>query len=317
MNKQNPTQHRRLRMVLGLSLLLFLVAGSLPVEGKFEYKFNKPRLYFKVQGIGCNATGGFFKDFTDLNETYFNGLQEENSRYVIATDVPQNFIGYGAEIGLETERYSVGLSVEYIEKTFHLDYYYSEDDGYVNSYARDHTFSAVPIFFLLHYKVVETSFLTLNLTIGEGVYLGRYKDERFQEYENYDVSSVHSIIESNKASLGFQAGITIDLKLNRNLALSVAASYRSVHFRELDGSSLYEGVDDQGNTTISEAEGALNYWTNKRTGEIRFGLDDPPGSFWESIPAEFDLNGFYLSVGLKLTFGRVKKSDRKKVAPLD
>lgn len=317
MKKQNPTQHRRLFGILGLSLLLFLAAGVLPVQGKYEYKFKKPRLYFKVQGMGSNATGGHFGDFTEINEIYFNSLPASDSNYDVTTDVPSNFLGYGAEIGLETKRYSVGLSVGYIEKNFHLDYYYGEDSGYVNSYTRDHTFSAVPIFFLVHYKVVETSFLTLNLTVGEGVYLGKYKDERFQEYENYDIASVHSIIECKKARLGFQAGITVDLKISQNLALSVAATYRTVRFEELEGSSYYEDVDTKGAASASESEGAFNYWYNDFTGEARFGLDDPPGTRWSNDPALLDLDGFSISVGLKLTFGRVRKSAVKKVAPLD
>lgn len=315
MKKQYPTQHCRLFGILGLSLLIFLAAGSYPVQGKYKYKFKKPRLYFKVQGMGTNATGGHFGDFTELNKVYFNSLPANDSRYDVTTDIPTNFIGYGAEVGLETKRYSVGLSVGFIEKNFHLDYNFSDDSGYVNNYTRDHTFSAVPIFFLVHYKVMETSFLSLNLTVGEGVYLGKYKDERNQTYKNYDIASVHSIIESTKAVLGFQAGVTIDMKISQNLALSVAATYRSARFKELEGSSLYEEINDEGVATMTEAEGAFNYWANSHTGEIRFGLDDPPGPKWTNEPAEFDLNGFFLSVGLKLTFGRARRSGIKKVAP--
>jgi len=317
MKKQNSTQHRRLSGILGLSLLIFLAAGTTPVQGKYEYKYKKPRLYLKVEGMGSNTTGGHFGDFIELNEIYFNGLPVSDSRYDVTTEVPSHFLGYGAEIGLETKRYSVGISVGYIEKNFHLDYYFSDDSGYVNSYTRDHTFSAVPIFFMLHYKVVETSFLTLNLTVGEGVYLGRYKDQRDQVFENYTIATVHSIIESTKPGLGFLAGITADLKISRNLAISVAATYRSVRFKELDGSSYYEDKNTQGAVTVSESEGAFNYWTNTRTGEIRFGLDDPPGAFWKSEPAELDLDGFSLSVGIKLSFGRVKRSSVIKVAPQD
>ncbi len=291
-------------------IILLLAAGHSLVAAEFQ----KPRFYIKLKGIGSLSGGGDFGDFLDRNETYFTGLNNSSATYTISVTRPPYFRGYGGEIGFDANKFAVGISAGYIEKTFHIDYHYASDTSdFVDNYARDHTFSAIPIFLFVHYKLIDTRFLTTYLTIGEGVYLARYRDDRVQTYENYSLTFANSYIESKKNSLAFHIGATIDLNISANLALSIEAAYRLTHFKEMIAESYYEDDEQQ-----VEDEDDFYYWINNRTDQGRFEVGDPGDrAFWDGLPTELNLNGFSLSVGIKITFGSKRKPKPVKVAPVD
>jgi hypothetical protein len=183
----------------------------------------------------------------------------------------------------------------------------------IDNYTQDHTFSAVPIFLYIHYKIIDSRLLTTYFTIGEGVYLARYRNDRVQTYENHTLTFANSFMESKKNSLAFHIGATIDLNITANLALSIEAAYRLTSFKEMIAESYYE--DD---TQQVENEGDFYYWTNNRTQQGRFEIGDAEDKlFWDGIPAELNFNGFSLSVGLKITFGSKRKTQSIKIAPVD
>lgn len=291
-------------------IILLLVMG----QGLLAAEFQKPRFYIKFKGIGSLSGGGDFGDFVDRNETYFTDLNNISDSHTISVTSPSYFRGYGGEIGFDANKFAVGISVGYIEKTFHIDYHNeSETSDFVDNYTRDHTFSAIPIFLFVHYKIIDTRFLTTFLTIGEGVYVARYRDERAQTYENYSLTFANSYIESKKNSLGFHIGATIDLNISANLALSIEAAYRLTGFKEMIAESYFEDDDQQ-----LEDEGDFYYWINNRTDQARFEVGDPGDRlFWDGLPTELNLNGFSLSVGIKITFGSKRKPKPVKVAPVD
>ena len=297
------------KQIIGIVILLLAVG-----QGLFAAEFQKPRFYIKFNGIGSLSGGGDFGDFVDRNETYFTGLSSASDSYTISFTSPPYFRGYGGEIGIDTNKFAVGISAGYIEKTFHTDYHYASDTStFVDNYTRDHTFSAIPIFLFVHYKLIDTRFLTTYLTIGEGVYLARYRDDRTETYENYSFTFSNSYIEGKKNSLGFHIGATIDLNISANLALSIEAAYRLTTFKEITAKSYYEDDEQQ-----VEVEGDFYYWINNRTDQSRFEIGDPGDRvFWDGLPAKLNLNGFSLSVGIKITFGSRKKPQSVKVAPVD
>jgi hypothetical protein len=280
----------------------------------FAAEFQKPRFYIKFKGIGSLSAGGDFGDFVDRNETYFTALNNSSASYTISVTKPPYYRGYGGEIGFDANKFAVGISAGYIEKTFRIDYHNeSQSSDFVDNYTRDHTFSAIPIFLFVHYKIIDTRFLTTYLTIGEGVYLARYRDDRAQTYENYSLTFANSYIESKKNSLGVHIGATIDLNISTNLALSIEAAYRLTSFKEMIAESYYEDDEQQ-----VEDEGDFYYWINNRTDQGRFEVGDPGDrAFWEGLPSELNLNGFSLSVGIKITFGSKRKPKPVKVAPVD
>ena len=270
-------------------MVFFLVIVSVSL---FSAEYQKPRFYIKVKGIGSLTNGGDYGDFVDLNEPYFTNLNNTPGYNNLVTKTPY-FRGYGGEIGIETRRFAVGISGGYIEQKFQLDFHFAEEDtGYENNYIRDYTFSAIPIFLFIHYKVINTSFFKAFLTLGEGVYLAKYRDERTQTFENYELTFVNSYVESRKNQLGFHAGVTLDFNITRNLALFVEAAYRLVRFKDLEAEDFYE--DDENTGVINED--FLYYRTNRRTREARFNVGESGGIFWDEALAKFNLNGFYLSV---------------------
>jgi hypothetical protein len=290
-------------------LVLSVGAGLLEASTKFE----KPRLYIKVKGMGSMTSGGDFGDFVDRNEVYYTEL-DGNAQYDADVTVPSFFRGYAAEIGFDMKRFAVGISVGYLEKNFQTDYTYYGPDGYEQHYNREQKLSAVPIFLLIHYKLLDTRLLTASLTVGEGVYLSKYRDDREQSFKNSTVTNSTSYVECKKNKLGFHAGITLDFNITHNFALSMEAAYRAVKFDELEAEDYYIS-----NVVITpnETEGDLYYWTNRRTGAGLFGIGESTLLNWDSEEAEFNLNGFSFTVGIKFTFGSRRKPEPPKYAPMD
>jgi hypothetical protein len=291
-----------------ISIIIFLLVLA---QGLFAAEFQKPRFYIKFKGIGSLSGGGNFGDFVDLNEPYFANLNNTSDSHTISTTTPPYFRGYGGEIGFDANKFAVGISAGYIEKIFHIEYHHEADA--IENYTRDHTFSAIPIFLFVHYKIIDTRFLTTSLTIGEGVYLARYRDHLATTVETTQIVNTTSNLESKKNSLGFHIGATIDLNISANLALSIAAGYRLTNFKEM----IAESIEEVGGT-VTEGEGDFYYWFNERTEQAQFRIGPPEDKlFWEGEPAVLNLNGFSLSVGIKITFGSKRKRKPVKVAPVD
>jgi hypothetical protein len=301
-------------MKMKKQIISIVILLGVMVQGLLAVEFQKPRFYIKFKGIGSLSGGGDFGDFVERNEAYFTGLSSTSDSYTISFTRPSFFRGWGGEIGFDAHKFAVGISAGYIEKTFHIDYHYASDtSAFVDNYTRDQTFSAVPIFLFVHYKIIDTRFFTTYLTIGEGVYLARYRDDRAETYENYSLTFANSFIESKKNSLGFHIGATIDLNISTNLALSIEAAYRLTTFKEMTADSYYEDDEQQ-----VPAEGDFYYWINNRTDQGRFEIGEPGDRvFGEGLPTELDLNGFSLSVGIKITFGSKRKPKAVRVAPVD
>jgi hypothetical protein len=292
--------------IISIVILLLAVGHSL-----FAAEFQKPRFYIKVKGIGSLSGGGNFGDFVDLNEPYFTNLNNTSDSHTISATTPAYFRGYGGEIGFDANKFAVGLSIGYIEKNFHIDYHL--EAASIENYTRDHTFSAIPIFLFVHYKIIDTRLLTTYLTIGEGVYVARYRDDLVKTVEETQITSTTSYLESKKNSLGFHIGAAIDLNISANLALSIEAGYRLTNFKEL----IAESYTEEG-STVTEEEGDFYYWFNERTEQAQFRIGPPEDKlFWEGLPAVLNLKGFSLSVGLKITFGSKRKPKPVKVAPVD
>jgi hypothetical protein len=310
------TIKKQIIVVFCIGGVLLMIVGDSNGFLAAKSKFQKPRLYIKLKGMGNLANGGDFGDFVDRNGVYFNNLNNSSDDYdITVTMPPAYFLGFGGEIGLETERYAVGISAGYIEKKFQLDYHFeNESTGFEDEYVHEYKFSAIPIYLMIHYKIIDTSFFTASFTIGQGVYLGRYRDDRAQTFKNHEDGKtfVNSYVESNQARLGFHLGTTIDIKITRNLGLFVEAAYRLVKFAEMEARDYYE--DDK---VANENEGEFYYRTNRRTGEAEFAIGISDRFFWDSTPAELNLNGFSFSVGIKIIFGSGKEAKPVKIAPQD
>lgn len=292
--------------IITIVILLLAVGHSL-----FAAEFQRPRFYITLKGMGSLSGGGNFGDFADINEPYFNNLNNGPDNYTISVTNPAYFRGYGGEIGFDANKFAVGISAGYIEKTFHIDYHHEADA--IENYTKDHTFSAIPIFLFVHYKIIDTRMLTAFLTIGEGVYLARYREDLAHTLETNKIVNTTTYLESKKNSLGFHVGATIDLNISSNLALSIEAGYRLTNFKEL----IVEGYKDV-DGVVTEEEGDLYYWFNRRKEEAQFRIGPPEDKLYiDGEPAVLNLNGFSLSIGIKITFGSKKKSKPEKIAPID
>jgi len=308
--KKSKTKLKRLFV---LTIILPLVVTVFCARWVYGVDYSKPRFYIKLKGIGNITSAGIFGEMADANSERFTRLGEASTNYSITADVPSFFRGFGGEIGFETKKFAVGIAAEYFEKTFHLDFDYLDNNGSGFHYLRDQKLSAIPLFLFIHFKVIDTSFLNVFLSLGEGVYLAKYRDDVTQTYTNHpSLTHATSYLNSTFNHLGFTIGTTIDLKISKNLAFFVDAGYRLAKFDDIKGKDFVET-----NKGITENEGPLYYWTNSINNERRFVIGEVTDNYvaWTGIPAELNMNGFSFSAGFKVTFGGGKK-DTVKIAPL-
>ena len=237
---------KKQQLIIWATLFLVLINSSVLFS-----EIQKPRLFIKFNGTAAFSSAGDFGDFIDKNEV-----------------TRPNFRGYGGEIGLEMKRHSVGIGTGYIERYLDAGYRYS--------------FSAIPIFLFIRYKLINGSFLKASVTLGEGVYLAAYQEKIADTV----------LLKSKKNSLGFHGGVSLDFNIFKFLALSVDGGYQFVSFKEMVGKDYrYVGVPLEGN---------LYYQANESTGQYSFFINQPKKTVPESRPAVFNLNGFIISAGLKI-----------------
>jgi hypothetical protein len=260
-----------------------------------------PRLYLKLKANGIFAQGGDFGDFISLKENYLTEL-DELANFDVSLTKDSFFQGYGGEIGIEVKNYQVGIGVDYLVKTFSVDYQYRAiNSDLEEKYIWECNFSVLPIHLFIRYKILRSKFLNASFTLGEGVYIIKYKEEAEVTFNNHPTLTYNnSYIKANKANLGFHFGVTLDFNISKNIALSVDAAYRLVKFDEIEGEDFYQ--DD---TQEIQTENDLYYKTNESTGDAKFGIGkyNPPRNNWDESQATFNLNGFSLNIGLKITFG--------------
>lgn len=297
---------------LALVMIIFL---GLSFPGHISGDSGKPRLYLKLNVTGTNPYGGDFGKFIDHNKTYFDSLNQQPG-YTVSMDKDPYFQGYGGEIGVEVKRFAVGISAGYISRTYSQDFRFENpDNGNIQQYTHQYKFSAIPLFLFIHYRLIDTKLFSGYLTIGEGVYLGKLRDDlNVTETAGTQVTSSTSFLEASRNQLGFHIGATIDIKVASFLTVYIDAGYRAVKFKEITAENTFAAVGSEPVT----AEGDLYYWYNTRTGEPRLRIgDEVPSARWEANPAIFDLDGLSLSFGLKIYLGSGKTKLPPKVAPVD
>ncbi|MDQ1350806.1 MAG: hypothetical protein QG657_1108 [Acidobacteriota bacterium] len=248
-------------------VLLLALLAALSMES-FAAQTQKPRFYVKFSGTAVFSSAGDFGDFVDKNDP---------------TDTARSYFrGYGGEIGLETKKHSVGISAGYTER--YLDISSLPDAGAGTNVFTRHSFSAVPIFLFIRYKLVNGSFFKASLTLGEGVYLATYKEKLADTV----------LLKSRKNNLGFHGGVSVDLNIFKFLDVFVDAGYRLVSFKEMVGKDY--------RTSGAPLEGSFYYQANEATGEYGFFIKTPNKTVAASRSAVLNLKGFTLSTGLKIIF---------------
>lgn len=282
-------------------VMVLLAVGSF--EGLLaESDSKKPRFYIKFAGTGSLASGGDYDDFVVRREAYYASFSGD-PRYTITLSKQPFFRGFGGEIGIEAKKHAVGISAGFLAKKFQVDYnLFVSTTGYEANTLWEHEFSAIPIILFLRYKLVDSRLIKAFFTLGEGVYLATYKENRTKTFVGVEQTFLNSSITARKAHLGFHAGVTLDFNISRNFAISIDAGYRLVKFENIEATAFEE--DDDSETTT---EGILYYKIynfNEEDATSEFDIDefDPPKDNWLDLPAVFNLNGFSITVGLKIIF---------------
>ncbi len=290
-------KHKTFLVFLLLALLAAGMAHDLTAETESK-KSERPRFYIKFDGLGSLSTAGNFGDFIDIEEAYLDDLALLPAHEMSITKDPY-FMGFTGEIGVQVKKHAVGISVGYLKKSLTYTQHSELNSGLITDTEREYRFAAIPIFLFIRYKLLELSFIDGFVTVGEGVYLTTYSDDFNTTNSSGTVLSDAGYIEGRKNSLAFHAGITLDFKITKFLALSMDAGYRLSSMKEPEGVN-YSLIN--GGTGVL-TEGTLYYGADQlKTNATTLDLEDNVGDTVEPVPAVFNMNGFSLSAGLKLIF---------------
>ncbi|NQT81069.1 MAG: hypothetical protein HQ555_11850 [Candidatus Aminicenantes bacterium] len=233
--------------------------------------------------------------------------------------------------------YSFDESGTEYETGYYYDWLIEADDLWEPEY----TLAAIPLTFNVYFYIPSKGTSELFITAGIGYYFGKLKYNETYEYvegyqedyygdddtywyswiEDYSYEGTYSY-EAKCQTIGFHGGIGINFRLTSNIFLVVEGNYRYVNFKNWEGNGSDNwswdweyGWSDLGFTNESEDvteewEGKIWYWeyddpdTLKQYKRISL-LEEKPEADVEIKnvrPAEINLNGFSLRVGIKISF---------------
>ncbi len=294
---------KRTTLLTAALCCMVVLLSAFPLLGDTDDVDEKrARLYIKVYGGGLMSNGGDFGHFIDQANAHYTDLDTRDPRYDITLTETSYFSDFGGEIGLEVGKHAVGLSAGYMAKDFTIDSQYQAQHLPIQeTYQRKYTFSAIPIFLFIHYRVIDHSLIRAYFSLGTGVYVGRLEDNQAKTLiKGPNQSFVTQIIKGNRSALAGHVGVSIDVKIFKHLALTIDAGYRLAKFEEIKGELLVENSDG---STLTE--GTLYYGYDDENVRIQPGFEviDPEAEEpveTESLPAVLNLNGFSLKVGIKI-----------------
>lgn len=278
-------------IILSMAVIL-LITTAVSLQGEST---KRARFYLKVKGIQSFSKGGDFDAMMMQNELYYTDLEERlGSYYDIVLESKSNFQGFGGEIGIEVQKYALGFSIGSIKREFSEAFHY-QGPNKQEDFLKEYSFSALPIFVYLHYKIIDKPFIKSFFTLGQGVYIIKYEDVKTRDLTGYSTNFSGSGVKIHGTQLGFYVGATIDLNVTRNIALSFDAGYRFVGFDELEGEEYFKT-----DTRDELYEGEIYYSVNKENDLAYVHVGENTGENWESLPFKLNLNGFVLTAGVKI-----------------
>ncbi len=269
---------------------------------KAFYTGARSGLYVRISGGPGFLEGGDFKAMMDINEPFFSQLDNPS-----ATSKSPFFMSFLGEVGYSLGRFSIGLEMGRIAKTFSVQ----DPVNYLDPNTGEHIqrLSALPLLLNCHFKILETSFLEASIFGGGGIYFGRFKQTmKFRVFSTEITEPLPEVLANitescTQAAPGFHLGAALEFFISNKLAFFVEGRYRLVDFKHLQGkgNSVYRNFT-KGLT--GNYNGDLNYNAGDGTFPAGFyvGNFNYPGFREDLRKAKFNLVGFSLTLGGKFYF---------------
>jgi hypothetical protein len=281
-----------------LLIILFSPIGTNFLFPQYEIKYSELHFYVKLKGSAAFAKAGDFGTMIDGNEIVYP--QQDTYNAVITKD--PYFQGFGGEIGLEVDRYSVGIEIGYLAKKFDtsLNNTGQGNSSMGNTLERTGTLSVMPILVNVNYSLINHPVFKIKTNLGFGWYLAKYKETSIETFDNGPYARSDGTLETKTNFPGIRAGLTLQINVMKKISLFVEGMYRVTSFKDFTGDVRYE---DDYHLFDEYYEGKMYYYINDETGEGRFAVaDELSADEWTGEKAKSALTGFSVNVGIKITF---------------
>ena len=216
-------------------------AGTLiPNDGASVPEERKRPFSVKIFGGTAYCQVGFPNTVRDYFDRYFRSEAAASTNLVILQGgiAPLNN-GYnaGAEFIVEFGRLSFGLGTEYIrvEKTGTMNFATKHWDPALYVFSMTDRLTVIPIRVNAYATILKSRIGRVRLFGGGGMYFGHFSDVWTGVNEKGD--SLYFRQKADASDLGFQAGVEIELNLNKNFALVAEGLGRLVKINGFTGSA--------------------------------------------------------------------------------
>jgi hypothetical protein len=218
----------------------------------------------------------------------------------------------GMEIGGELiyyfgSKFGIGLGVGYSRHTKESAVSYNIDMVGVKETLKP-KYSVVPITANLHYLLALSPNLSLDLTAGAGYYLATLDWDHRMDMEIMGYTgNFEYIFKSTKGTVGFQAGLGLEMKITSKAALVWTVWGRYASISELKGDWTDKAGGELWSYEDSGSGGYAWYYDLRYGGQtyarVVFDTDKPVGSNFSDVRyAKLSLTGIVTTVGLKFGF---------------
>ena len=221
-----------------------------------------------------------------------------------------------------SESIGIGIGAGYLFKTNSGEYGWRADSNVYSDQFREYKISAFLLNGNVHYNFNLSNTLNLYATAGGDIYFGKLKhlheiswDYHLSQSNPYwyvpisdptigpiyysGDEDIHVVGSSemnedmSSTTVGFHAGLGLELKLNTTFSVIAGGFYRFARFSDITGEQNYSNTlgDSSG------INGTLWYW-EKEINDIKIWSTQPE----DSRKAEIDLSGFNIQIGVKIKF---------------
>jgi len=228
-----------LRKVIVMSLSVLLLACFVQAGPKFSLK-----LY---GGPGFWTTGG---DFKGLFESTLDRLRSVGYTGTFDLDwKPLSFEGGIQAVAMLTPQFGLAIGVGFLSKSINQDASYADEVASVQL-TTSRLIRSVPVSLNLLY-LVPAGPARITLSAGASYYSSRFKLEEqvyylepgYYQKPNYKRDVLETFDSDPKGAIGFQAGISVEVKLFGPASLCVDALYRIVSFDDIQGTYGWDEHD--------------------------------------------------------------------------
>jgi len=263
------------------------------------------------QSFGLKLSGGLsYAGGGDLAKGIKGETEYLGADYSLTGEFRAPYLGM--EIGGELiyyfgSKFGIGLGVGYSRHAKESAVSYNIDLVGVQETLKP-KYSVVPITANLHYLLALSPNLSLDLTAGAGYYLATLDWDHRMDMEIMGYTgNFEYIFKSTKGTVGFQAGLGLEMKITSKAALVWTVWGRYASISELKGDWTDKAGGELWSYEDSGSGGYAWYYDLRYGGQtyarVVFDTDKPVGSNFSDVRyAKLSLTGIVTTVGLKFGF---------------